>query len=283
MIRLFHVAWLLLAFSLPVLADGPAKPAVGPTRIALLSDLHLTAMTNADIVASHRRLHQAIADVNAAQVDLVLIAGDLVEWGRPQELARLKEHLVLFDAPVWVVPGNHDVGNKHFEGKTKAGSTSAWRVRLYESWLGPSFFARTRAGVRVIGFNSVIMGSGLPRERAMWAWLEKELAKPSAVPTLLLTHYPPFEKKPDEKSHEYWNIESEPRARLLAMLKQAKVKAVLSGHLHRDLTNRSEGILLITTRPVSFGLPKEKQPEGWTLITVPAEGPVRTEPRVLKR
>jgi 3',5'-cyclic AMP phosphodiesterase CpdA len=283
MTRLLRSALLSLVFGLPAWADGPAKPAVGPARIALLSDLHVTAMTNAELVASHRRLHQAIDDVNAAQVDLVLIAGDLTEWGSPQELARLRDHLMMFSAPVWVVPGNHDVGNKFTDGKTNAHPVTAWHARLYESWLGPSFFARTRAGVRVIGINSAIIGSGLPREQKMWVWLEKELAKTNALPTLLLTHYPPFEKKADEKSHEYWNINAPPRARLLDWLKKAGVNAVLSGHLHRDLTNRYEGILLLTTRPVSFGLPKEKQPEGWTLITVPAEGPVRTEPRVLKR
>jgi 3',5'-cyclic AMP phosphodiesterase CpdA len=277
-------AVVLLGFAgLPAPAKEPAQTPAAPARIALLSDLHLTAMTNADIVAAHARFHQAIADVNAARVDLVLIAGDLTEWGRPQEFARLREHLRLFDAPVWVVPGNHDAGNKHFEGKTKPGSTSAWHVRLYESRLGPSCFARTHAGVRVIGLNSVILGSGMPRERAQWTWLEKELARPDPPPTVVLTHFPPFEQKPEEESHEYWNIEREPRERLLRLLQQAGVKAVFSGHLHRDLTNQYEGMLLFTTRPVSFGLPKDKQPEGWTLVTVPARGPIQLEPRTLAR
>ena len=64
---------------------------------------------------------------------------------------------------------------------------------------------------------------------------------------------------------------------MLALLKQGGVKAVLSGHLHRELTQRLDGILFFTTAPVSFGIPKDKQPEGWTLVTVPAVGEVRVQ------
>lgn len=265
----------------PAIARQPATSSGRPTRIALLADLHITTITNDDQVAAHARLHLAIRQVNAARVDLVLIAGDLTEWGSPAELRRLQDHLRLFEPPVWVVPGNHDVGNKHFQGRIKPGSASAWRVRLYESWLGPSYFARTRAGVRVLGINSPLLGTGLARERTMWNWLHQELARPMAQPTLVLTHYPLFEKTPDEPGHEYWNIEPQPRARLLEAFARAGVRAVLSGHLHRDLTNRFGDMLLLTARPVALGLPRGKQPEGWLLLSVPAVGPIQVEPRTL--
>jgi|YelNatPaOPRAMG01_1025707.scaffolds.fasta_scaffold06401_1 predicted phosphodiesterase len=263
------------------LPTEPAQLLARPTRIALLADLHVTAMTNDDLVAAHARLHRAIDQVNAAGVDLVLIAGDLTEFGSPGELRRLQEHLRAFKPPVWVVPGNHDVGNKRFQGLTKPDSTSSWRVRLYESWLGRSYFARCRAGVRVIGLNSPILASGLPQERAMWTWLGQELAQPTSQPTLVLTHYPLFEERPDEPAHPYWNVDPEPRARLLATLAKAGVRAVLSGHLHRDLTNQFGQMLLLTTRPVSVGLPKGKQAEGWLLLTVPADGPIQLQPQTL--
>jgi hypothetical protein len=131
--------------------------------------------------------------------------------------------------------------------------------------------------VRVIGVNSPIFGSGFDREKAMWNFLEKELASPGPLPTVVFMHYPPFVKQAEEGGGDYWNIEPEPRARLLALLRRGGVGTVLSGHLHRDLTNRLEGILFVTTRPVSFGLPAGKQPEGWTLVTLPAQGEAQVE------
>ncbi|HEX6701691.1 MAG TPA: metallophosphoesterase family protein [Gaiellaceae bacterium] len=75
--------------------------------IAQLSDVHVGA-------ARHRRelLHAAIAEVNDARPDLVVVAGDLTDDGFPEqydeargELARIEcEHVVL-------VPGNHDARN----------------------------------------------------------------------------------------------------------------------------------------------------------------------------
>lgn len=137
--------------------------------------------------------------------------------------------------------------------------------------LGPSFYARTHAGIRVIGINAPLIGSGFPQERKMWTLLERELAQPFPQPTILLSHFPVFVEKPDEKS-EYWNISPESRGRLLALLKQGGVKTVLSGHLHRQIVHRQDGLLMVTTIPVAFGLQQNKIVVGWTLVCIPAEG-----------
>ena len=116
----------------------------------------------------------------------------------------------------------------------------------------------------------------------MWKLLEKELAKPSPQLTVVFSHYPAFVKTPGEGGGDYWNIEPEPRRRLLALLQQGSVKAMLTGHLHRELINRHEGILHVTTPPVSFGLPAGKQAEGWTLVTLPAQGEAQAEFRHIR-
>ena len=102
----------------------------------------------------------------------------------------------------------------------------------------------------------------------MWAFLEKRLAAPVPNPTLLLIHHPPFLKSLDEPGGDYFNLEPYPRFRLLALARQGGVDAVLSGHLHRGLTNYFGNMPLLTTPPVAFGLPQGKQKEGWTLLTV---------------
>jgi 3',5'-cyclic AMP phosphodiesterase CpdA len=245
---------------------GPPPAASLPARVALLSDLHVTRGTNSDVALYAHRQAQAIQAVNAPQVDLVLIAGDLTEHGTAPEYADLRRALRRFTAPVFYVPGNHDLGNKRLPGRP--GGFSFARLRNYQIELGRSFYCRECAGMRVIGVNSVLPGSGLPAERNMWKLLETELAGPTNKPTLLLLHHPPFLKKADEPGGDYFNLEPYPRARLLALASQSGALAVLSGHLHTGLTNRVGKMVLLTTPPVSFGLPKNKQLEGWTLLTV---------------
>jgi 3',5'-cyclic AMP phosphodiesterase CpdA len=278
--RLHHsllAAVLLLSGSAQAAPESPGVLA----RIALVSDTHSNRGTNDQQPRYHARLDKVIAAVNAAKVDCVLLAGDLTENGKPEEIADFRNQIRGFQAPAWLVPGNHDVGNKRIKGKEKESSLNEWRVTRFEMRCGSSFFVHQRAGLRVIGFNSPILGSGYPREARMWRFLEKELAKPNPLPTVVFTHYPPFLKTPTEGT-DYFNIEPEPRARLLKLLRQGNVRAVLSGHLHRSLTNHNDGISFLTTGPVSLGLPQGKQAQGWTLVTVPRQGEVRGEFQPIK-
>jgi len=248
-----------------------ATPPSSLARIALVSDTHTTRGTNDEQPLYRGRLDKVIAAVNTARVDLVLIAGDLTQDGKPEEIADFQDQIHGFHAPVWFVPGNHDIGNKLVRGKESDTTLSELRLARFEMRCGPSFFARESAGLRVIGLNSPIFGSGFAREKAMWRFLEHELRQPGAMPTVVLTHYPLFTKTPDEPS-DYWNIEPEPRQRLLELLRRGGVKTVLTGHLHRSLVTHSDGIVFLTTGPVSFGLPHGKQKQGWTLVTISAEG-----------
>jgi predicted phosphodiesterase len=94
-------------------------------------------------------------------------------------------------------------------------------------------------------------------------------------------HYPLFLKDLNEPGGDYWDVEPAPRTRLYQLLKQGGVKIVLTGHLHRPLVNRRDGILFVTTPPISFGLPRGKQPEGWTLVTILKNGEATSEIKTL--
>lgn len=263
----------LLAAAAPSRADT-----VFPVRVALVTDTHTTRGTSGEQPLYKGRLDKTIEQVNGAHVDLALISGDLTDGGKPEQYADFKAQAAGFQAPAYWIPGNHDVGNKHVPGKP--GGVSDRRVVAFETALGPSYWAIEKAGLRVIGIDSAVLGSGLQTEADQWAFLEKELARPSPLPTLLVTHYPPFIVNPDEPGG-YWNIEPEPRARLLQLAKTGGVCAILSGHLHRPLRNSWNGIPIITSLPVSFGLPAGKQPVGWTLITVYSNGLVTAETRTI--
>src|ERR1039458_454270 len=79
-------------------------------RIAFVSDTHVNLRTNDPGVAYIRRLDEALVAINAAKVDLVLIAGDLTDGGRREQMTLFKQKVKRLEAPVLFVPGNHDVG-----------------------------------------------------------------------------------------------------------------------------------------------------------------------------
>jgi 3',5'-cyclic AMP phosphodiesterase CpdA len=75
--------------------------------IAQLSDVHVGA-------GRHRRelLHAAIAEVNEARPDLVVVAGDLTDDGFPEQYEEAREELGRIECEhVVLVPGNHDARN----------------------------------------------------------------------------------------------------------------------------------------------------------------------------
>ena len=256
------------------------EPKAGTTRIAFLSDTHISVRTNEPGVLYNTHADKAFAAANAAKVDLVLVAGDLTDGGTPEQMELFKQKLKQLKAPVLFIPGNHDVGNA---GNTdKPITITPERVKGFSEKLGPNWFAREVAGVRVIGIDSCLFETGFKEEAEQWSFLEKELARPCPEPVLLLEHYPLFLKTVDEPANSVWNVHPEMRRRLIALLKQGGVRAVLSGHLHRPITNRLDGILLLSNGATAFGLPRGKQDVGWMLVTVPPDGEVRFEFRSLE-
>ena len=263
------VCTLLLAIAvMGAWASPGAEP--GVVRVAFLSDTHVNLWTNAMRVMFNRHADEAIAAVNAAQVDLVLVAGDLTDNGKPEQMKLFRKKVKQIKAPVLFVPGNHDVG---IAGNAEKKSTiTPERVKLFRQQLGPDYFAREAGGVRVVGINSCLFETGFPEEAQQWTFLEKELAKPASKPTLLLEHYPLFIKAVDEPPNSTWNVHPAPRQRLLALLKQGGVKTVLSGHLHRPIIHRLDGILFLSNLATAYGLPEGKQEAGWVLLRVPRAG-----------
>ncbi len=256
--------------------------AADAARIAFLTDLHVNLKTNGAGSLFNKNLDKMIGAVNAARVDLVLLGGDLTDQGTPEQMDLFLARIANFSAPVFLVPGNHDVGRM----RTKAGLNTLTQGRLtaFEDRLGPLFFARQQAGVRVIGITSPLLCSGLEAERAQWDFLEKALAVSNAAPTLLLTHYPVFYKHPGESPNDYWITRPSERARFLGLLKKGGVRAVLSGHIHRKLVLEHDGISFITTGAIANRAPRPEKDHRffWVLLTVSPGGKVTHEFKQLK-
>lgn len=72
-------------------------------RIAHISDIHFGK------IAHHGIVDELIKDINAADVDLVVVSGDLTQRAFGHQFRAARRMLDAFDAPTLVVPGNHDV------------------------------------------------------------------------------------------------------------------------------------------------------------------------------
>jgi len=240
-----------------------------PTRFALVADTHIACRTEGNAALYPQRLARVVAAINQERVDFVLHAGDLTDNGTEEDVALAQKLLQPLQAPLMLVGGNHDFGGKLVAGRND--NVTAERIALFEKALGPSFFAERFGGVRILGINASLLGSGLPHEERQWTFLAHELGRSPNPPTILLSHYPPFVDSADEPADDYWNMDPAPRARLLALLRAAEVRAVFSGHLHRPVLHHLGGIALVSAPSVSFGLPIG-QPQGWTLATITSDG-----------
>ncbi|WP_263787523.1 metallophosphoesterase family protein [Salinibacter grassmerensis] len=71
--------------------------------IAHISDLHFGRIADSGVVEA------LLDEINAADVDLVAVSGDLTQRARPAEYAAARTLLEALDPPTLVVAGNHDV------------------------------------------------------------------------------------------------------------------------------------------------------------------------------
>jgi 3',5'-cyclic-AMP phosphodiesterase len=80
--------------------------------IAQISDIHVCAegLLYKGVADSNRALLDAIEHLHGLdrRPDLVLITGDLVDEGRPEEYAAALKRLARLSVPYLVIPGNHD-------------------------------------------------------------------------------------------------------------------------------------------------------------------------------
>ena len=78
-------------------------PSAPSFRLAHLSDIHFGK------IAHERVVPALVEEVNAHDLDLVVISGDLTQRARTAEFEAARRMIDAFDAPTLVVPGNHDV------------------------------------------------------------------------------------------------------------------------------------------------------------------------------
>lgn len=160
-----------------------------PFLIAQVTDTHIKAggrKAYGGRVDTHGALARCVRHLNSLDPhpDVVLLTGDLVDMGRPDEYASLRELLDRLDAPYFVVPGNHD---------ERGALRAAFADHRYLPQEGEFLhYCMDDHPLRLVGLDSTVPGEpgGLMCD-ARLAWLDATLGNPGR-PTLLFMHHPPF-------------------------------------------------------------------------------------------
>ena len=205
--------------------------------IAQMSDTHIKpkgeiAMGRVDTAA---HLARAVAHVNALRPapDLVLITGDLVDAGKPEEYAHLRAILAPLPMPVYLIPGNHDA---------RDALRAAFADHRYLPADGFLQYAIEGGPLRLIALDTLTPGAphGELCARRL-DWLETRLAE-SDQPTILFMHHPPFDCGMTEFDNARLNVGAEQLAAIAQ--RHPNIERILCGHVHRPIQVRWAGTLV---------------------------------------
>jgi 3',5'-cyclic AMP phosphodiesterase CpdA len=222
--------------------------------IAQISDLHISLPgDNTDrLFRTADHLDRAVAHLNslARRPDLVLVTGDLVEHGQPQEYLRLRKMLDRLQMPYDVIPGNHDI-REHL--------VDAFRDHQYlrNSGDGDVEYTVEDWPVRLVAVDTTVPGreGGVLSPRRL-SWIAERLDEQLERPTILFMHHPPF--LTGFPVLDAMGLDG--REELASILhRHRQVERVLCGHVHRLMWSRVGGAIATTcpstAHQVALGLP----------------------------
>ena len=222
---------------------------------------------------------QTLADVQAVGADFIIHLGDVLnhfptdpQWPAAARLARAQ--FEASRAPVFAVPGNHDVGQKP---SLTAPAIAANRVRqewldLFRQQFKSDYHVIDRAGCRVILLNALLFNTGLPAERAQWDRLRGDLEGAKGLKIVLGFHMPLFWCRQDDPGPGNYHLIDEPvRGQLLELVRQYRVRAVFTGHAHQPIVNAWGDALLLTAPSTSFACSYGFYPDLKSANTAPSK------------
>jgi 3',5'-cyclic AMP phosphodiesterase CpdA len=196
-------------------------------RIIQISDTHLSP-GKAHFANNWPPLAAWIAAQNP---DLVIHTGDVTVDGADAEedLRHAAELMHSLGVPFRAVPGNHDVGDA---GHASQPITDE-RLARWRTYFGLDRWVEDIEGIRLVGLDAMLLGSGNPEEAVQAAWLDSVMEGAAGRQTAWFLHRPLFLDSPDEPDTGYWSVKPQPRARLIELVRRHSVVLVASGHLHK--------------------------------------------------
>ena len=175
----------------------------------------------------------------------MLLSGDLADHATDEEYEHLHELLAPLQAPVYVLPGNHDdrrALHRHFGVPGGDGEPVRYSVDL-----GP---------LRLVVLDTTRPGEASGAlEGDQLDWLDAELAAAPEQPTLLAMHHPPLVI--GVPSWDEIGLASADRHALGDVIERhQQVRRVVSGHFHSTITGElaGRGVLVVPSTYVQTRL-----------------------------
>lgn len=255
-----YFCFVLFLLCIPCFVFGQVRPK-DSFFFVQLSDPQLGFYSqSSDFSREEEQMRELIETINLLKPEFVVISGDFVHQKEDKaQLAGFKTLCREIDSriPLYLVPGNHDVGNDATEEGTKQ------FIRRY----GADRFVWKTKHCSVIGFNTSEIRSGDPdREAAEFQWIEKQLKKSQKCKHIILVGHHPFFVASAEEEDSYHNLPLAVRSRYLDMFCRYGVDVVLSGHLHYCAQAYYNRVRFVTTGAAGRSLGHDKS--GMMVITV---------------
>jgi 3',5'-cyclic AMP phosphodiesterase CpdA len=233
----------------PLTSGGPGTKLDVDVKLVQISDTHLThrgGAVNSNFDALVDLINDQLRpDVVVSTGDLGLLSPD--SWD-DRETARRLHHRI--DAPLLVIPGNHDVGEPGLDPWAGFSVTSD-RIMAFRAMFGADRWVHITGDWALVGLNSELLSSGLPEEQEQWAWLAGVEAAVGARPTILFSHKPLW--PPVDNVTEFaLSVSAPDRDRLLSLLAGVDLRATGSGHLHRYRNEELAGITVVSAPSTAF-------------------------------
>ncbi len=216
---------LMIFFVAAVLLSLPMQG--GVVRLAILSDVHVTPGN-----ANEGKLREAVAEINAADVDAVMLTGDLTNEGSDEQLRNIKGILDDITHPFYIIPGNHE------------NNWSQSACKTFNDLWGSDRFVFTVDNLVVVGMNCgpfMKMGDGHIKQEDL-LWLDSTLTamvKPGMM-VLSVNHYPILDDLDNYRAY-------------VDILKKYPVITHQCGHYHSWRLYETDGINGLMVRALDMG------------------------------
>jgi 3',5'-cyclic AMP phosphodiesterase CpdA len=223
---------------------------------AIVADTHLTKEENLSFEGSDASgdklaaiYDDLVARVNAMGPAFVVHLGDITDpvpvspkfSDSAQAFHKASE---AFSMPYYLVPGNHDIGEKIHPALPKINnkvSITKRAIHQYEQHFGRQRYSFQHEGCLFLVINTMLLNSGLEEEQEQWGWLEQTLSDNTKKRIFFFAHYPLYLSTRDEPDF-YDNIDEPARSRLLELLEHYQVEGYYAGHVHNFFYNHLNGM-----------------------------------------
>lgn len=210
------------------------------------------------------RYREVIRQVNALKPAFVIHTGDALQNWSPENAVLFRKITQELQSPVYIAPGNHDIMDVRKAGAERATQEIADWKRVF----GYDRIAFEHEGCVFIGLNYTLWNTGYPAEKAQLGWLISQLKKAKGKRIFVFQHSPLFLMSPTDPNGDYFSVDEPARGRLLRLLEEYRVEAVLSGHVHRSIHSTHHGVDFIASPATSFSCDTDKGLTGYTVFRV---------------